>query len=377
MAKKRPFGYVRKLKSGNFQASYPGPDGARYNAARTFKTETEARRNLKEQEALIRLGQWLSPHESESVKEKSFSFGEFCERHISLQTTRDGTLLRPSTRALYMRLLSSNLSHFATRSLDSITTGEVSDWWALATAKGRMTSAAHAYKLMKATFNRAISEGLVDRNPCNVRGAAKASTGRRIEVPTIQDIQAISKHINPRFKVMVRFAALAGLRFGEMTSLTRKDFTKTMNQNGTESYIVSVDKTVVFVQGEFKLGPPKSKYSIRRIMLSPHLTNELDEHFQDTKCESPHSLVFPAANGTFLRHDVFAKAWSNALKKAEIERNLTPHGLRHFAGSEYALTGANLAELKDWLGDGSTSAVMRYIHATGRSEDLAARMRAL
>jgi hypothetical protein len=41
------------------------------------------------------------------------------------------------------------------------------------------------------------------------------------------------------------------------------------------------------------------------------------------------------------------------------------------------MAGATIAELKEWLGDSSTAAVMRYVHSTGRTAGIADRMATL
>jgi integrase len=92
---------------------------------------------------------------------------------------------------------------------------------------------------------------------------------------------------------------------------------------------------------------------------------------------SPNALLFPAAKGNnlHLRHDVFMNSWRRALKKSGISDGaFSPHGLRHFAGSHLHLAGATIAELKEWLGDSSTAAVMRYVHSTGRTANIADKM---
>ena len=43
---RRRFGYIRKLPSGRFQASYKTPDGQRHNAPETYRTEADAGRFL-------------------------------------------------------------------------------------------------------------------------------------------------------------------------------------------------------------------------------------------------------------------------------------------------------------------------------------------
>jgi hypothetical protein len=52
-AKRRRFGYVRKLPSGRYQASFIGPNGLRQYAPNTFATRTDANRWLTRVEADI------------------------------------------------------------------------------------------------------------------------------------------------------------------------------------------------------------------------------------------------------------------------------------------------------------------------------------
>jgi hypothetical protein len=129
MASKK-FGYIRKLPSGRIQASYIGPDGKRHNAPTTFSDKKLARDFLKNQDALIQLGQWTGKVESNQALTEVQLFGEYCERHISIQTTSRGALLERSTQSLYRQLLRTHLSPFAPLRLDEISEAIVSDWWA-------------------------------------------------------------------------------------------------------------------------------------------------------------------------------------------------------------------------------------------------------
>ena len=58
---RRRFGWVRKLPSGRYQASYLGPDSQRRTAPDTFETKKAAEVFLVKVENLIMEGQWTDP----------------------------------------------------------------------------------------------------------------------------------------------------------------------------------------------------------------------------------------------------------------------------------------------------------------------------
>ena len=54
----RGWGYVRKLPSGMWQASYLGPDGLRHTAPTTFQTKLDAEKYLSLTQGKIIEGKW-------------------------------------------------------------------------------------------------------------------------------------------------------------------------------------------------------------------------------------------------------------------------------------------------------------------------------
>jgi integrase len=377
---KRSFGHIRKQPSGKHQASYASPVGTRVNAPNTFLTRGDASAWLAAQEVAISTGKWTDPTQPQSPKQKSTDFRSHVERHIRLQTNSDGSLLRESTKNLYKRLLRVNLKAFHKTPIEEITSAQVSEWWAESVASGKKTSASKAYKLLSASMKRAVGEKLIPTNPCMVKGAQTATTGREILIPSLEEVGLIAKHINPRYSRMVILMAFGGFRFGEVTELRRKDISTSVVNKRT-AYVFRVDRAVTLVgtesgKGFHRVDQPKSKASIRSVTVSTMLTPMIETILADTGLDQD-ALLFPNAAGTnsHLRHDVFMNSWRPALKRAGIKKGkYSPHCLRHFAGSHLHLAGANIPELKQWLGDKSTSAVMRYIHPTGRTAALADEM---
>lgn len=378
MTTRRTFGYVRKLPSKKFQASYIGADSNRYNAPYTFNTKSDANSWLAVEESALRKGTWTDPTTETTPDGSMVTFEAYAKRHVAIQTTRDGLLLRKSTQALYMRLLKTKLATFNAKALTEIKPAEVAEWWAESIAGGKVTSASKAYKLLSSVLKRAVDEGLLVVNPCKVKGAQNADSGKKVTWPTPDEVSMIATAINPRYKVLVVLAAYSGLRFGEITELRRRDFKKVerIQVDGTkvQGFVINIDRGVTLVSKEFILDDPKSSAGVRRVPISSQLTQMIDGHLAKVN-DSPDSLVFPAASGGNLRHDVFMNSWNPALKRSGLENSgYTPHSLRHFAGTYFARAGANLPELKTFMGDNSTQAVMRYVHATNRNDLLAEAM---
>jgi integrase len=378
MTTRRTFGYVRKLPSKRYQASYLGANGVRFNAPYTFNTKSDANSWLAVEESALRKGTWTDPTAEETPDGSVVTFEAYAKRHIAIQTTRDGLLLRKSTRALYARLLETKLTTFHNKSLTEINAASVAEWWAESISGGKVTSTSKAYKLLSSVLKRGVDEGLLVVNPCKVKGAQNADSGKKVTWPTPEEVSMIATAINPRYKVLVLLAAYSGLRFGEITELRRKDFKKVerIQDDGTSvlGFEVNIDRGVTLVNTKFILDDPKSSAGVRTVPISSQLTPMIDDHLA-TVDNSPDSLVFPAASGGHLRHDVFMNSWNPALKRAGLGNSgYTPHSLRHFAGTYLAKAGANLPELKAFMGDKSTPAVMRYIHATNRNDLLAEAM---
>jgi hypothetical protein len=58
---REPFGRIRKLPSGRYQAAYTGPDTALHKAGATFETLLDARGWLTDERRQIDAGNWTAP----------------------------------------------------------------------------------------------------------------------------------------------------------------------------------------------------------------------------------------------------------------------------------------------------------------------------
>lgn len=254
----------------------------------------------------------------------------------------------------------------------------IDEWYVDLSKQGKVTTASKVYKLMNAIMKRAIDEGIRTDNPCKIRGASNATTGRKVNIPTEAELIAISEAINPRYRVMVLVAAYGGLRWQEVTELRRKDIER--RKNGDKSYyVLHIRRAVTLSRGKFVVGPTKSSSGVRDVQVVSALTPILDRYMLAKVDPHPEALLFRAAEGgragVHLRHDVFYNSWNPALKKAlEDSEGITFHSLRHFGASKLHQSGVPMKDLMTWLGDKSIEAVKRYLHESEEIGDFVERM---
>lgn len=375
--RRESFGALRRLPSGRFQASYVGPDGERHNAPQTFDGMTDARGWLAIQQARIHDGTWSefdTSRAEQSNKGRGLTFAEYATDWVDTRTNRHGEHLRPRTASEYRRLIAGSLKPFAESRLTSITPEQVRSWYSSLIAGGTKTQAARAYELLKAILSTAVTDGRIKVNPCQIRGAASASTGKKTEPPTPTELQTIVNSITPRFRAAVILAAWTGVRYGELTELRRRDV-DILGDEGNQSIVVNVSRAVTHVSGQgFIVGSTKSEAGVRAIVLPPHVNDIVTAHLREFVGRSADSLLFPSADGGgHLAQSAFWKHWNPARIVAG-RQDMPWHALRHYGATRAALAGATLKELQSRLGHSTVAAAMRYQHTAGRDEELAKRM---
>lgn len=370
------FGAIRELPSGRLQASYVGEDGKRYTAPHTFDTKTDARGWLSIQRSKLVTGKWSAMDASRAAAAKASrtdTFGAYASKWIAERMNRNGPL-RPRTRVEYQRLLATCLKPLVDERLVALTPDIISTWHTAQKATGNQTQTSRAYSLLKTILATAVLDGKITSNPCMIRGAQNATTGKEVEPPTAAELDKILTTITPRYKAAVIIAAWAGCRWGEMTELRRKDIA-VVSEGGSEIVVIDITRAVTKVTGEgFIVGKTKSAAGVRTIVLPPHVQSVVIDHLSTFVDDSPEALLFPAADGvSHLAQSTFGKHWEPARKAAGRE-DMPWHALRHHGATKAAKAGATLKELQQRLGHSTVAAAMRYQHAAGRDTELARRM---
>jgi integrase len=349
MAGKRRFGRVRKLPSGCYQARYSGPDGNDRPAPHTFADKAGAERWLTLKEAEIVSGDWLNPDAGR------VSFKDYAEAWVS---ERPG--LRVKTIERYEGVVRLHL----VPTLGALGVGDIKEphvrkWRKKLVDNGvGEATLAKSYRLLKAIMNTAVADGLIKRNPCQIKGGGSENAPER-PVLSIGQVYTLAEVIEPRFRALVLLTTFANLRWGEAVALRRRDL-------DLDARTVRVERTLIEVAGKpLHFGPPKTEAGTRTLPIPSVILADLRLHLDRFAEQGDAGLVFVGERGAMLRRSGFRRIWRRALEEAGLT-GIRFHDLRHTGSTLAAIAGATLPELKERMGHVSDRAAMIYLHATAQ-----------
>jgi integrase len=351
---RRSFGYIRRLPSKRYQASYIGPDLARHTAPDTFEAKLDAEAWLAEERRIIARGDWIAPRRRTAAAMAALppTLTEYSSSWLDSRT------LRPRTRSHYGQLLQRHiLPDLGEFRLPAITPTIVRNWQA-ALAPKTPTYRAHAYALLRTIMSTAVSERLITLNPCVIRGGGTSKTVHKSRPATLEELVIIAEHMADRLELSVLIAAWCGLRYGEIFELRRGDL-------HLDKRVISVRRAVARVAGEQPIiGPPKSAAGVRDVSIPPHLMPEFQRHLADHVAIGARALLFPASRGSD-RQMAPATLYRHFYRARQVagRPDLRWHDLRHTGATLAAATGATLSELMARLGHSTVRAALVYQHA--------------
>ena len=352
---KRRFGSIRKLPSGRFQVRFLDRTGEERNGPRTFVTRAEADRFLNLTEADLLRGCWTDPRLAKTT------FNELAATWESSLNLRTNTL---SSYAYVLRRLI--LPSFGGVAIGEIHTSSVRTWRAWALTEVGHNTVAKAYRLLRQILDVAVEDGLILRNPCNLRGAAVERSPEQRAI-TLSEVRALADAMDPRYRALVLTTAYGGFRWGELVGLKRK-------RVNLLHMTIEVAQQVTEPDGRYhEEGKPKTVAGLRTVTMPTPLVTVMEEHLASVDI-SPEALVFSSPDGTYLRRSNFRRRfWLPACAAAGIADGFTFHHLRHTHASLAAAAGAGTRELMTRMGHASPAAAIRYQHQMpGRDAAIAA-----
>jgi integrase len=231
---------------------------------------------------------------------------------------------------------------------------------------------AQAHRLLRAAMTTAVTDGVIDTQPCRIPGAGtpRRTLGR---TPQVADrllspgqVAAIATAMPPRYRALVLAAAWSGLRQGELLALTPADL-----DLAVEPAVVRVRRGVRRSDaGTVEAGLPKTAASVRTVSLPRPLADALAAHLEAFVPDHPGAPVFATSRGTLPARSNLNTTFRRALDAAGAPQ-VRFHDLRHVAQVFAAEAGATLPELMARLGHATPAAALIYLHArAGRDHQL-------
>ena len=139
-----------------------------------------------------------------------------------------------------------------------------------------------------------------------------------------------------------------GLRMGELLALTKEKFDFNTNT-------IKVDESLQKIDGENIITPPKTKKSIRKIVMPDFLAEEIQNYLDSFYKLKPKDLIFTFSK-SYLHHEM-----DRGSKKANVKR-IRVHDLRHSHVSLLIELGFSATAIADRVGHESIDITYRYAH---------------
>jgi integrase len=325
-------------------------------APNTFALKGDATRWLAGMQRDIESGTWMDPAWS-AVTLEAYAATWLAQR-----------TLRPRTVELYEGLLDRYiLPDLGPVELGELSPRDVRAWHAELLRRGRPgpVTVAKAYRLLRTICETAVSDEMIGRNPCNIKGAAVEHSPER-PVLSVAEVEALAAAIDERYAALVLLAAWCGLRVGEALALTRTDV-------DVEEGTVRIDKSAAELKSGARIvGPPKTKAGIRVVYVPPHVVPALCAHLELFAGAHDDDVIFTGTHGQPVRRASLYTAWLRAVDEVG-PVGVRIHDLRHTGATLAAATGASTRELMQRLGHASSDAALRYQHATTTRDEAIAR----
>ncbi len=268
------------------------------------------------------------------------------------------------------------------RPASKITTREVNEVLAAVSATGASASTVNKYRAVISTvFNHGCkpSTFALPGNPVNEADKRREPSPGALVFYSPDEIEAVARalaegrHRDPRFPAisdgersarqaedrqdaeLIRVAAYAGLRQGELLALRWRD--------------VDFAGSALTVARAMSAGIESTTKSgrVRRVPLADQAAAALDRLSRREHFTAPGELVFCNVFGRPLDGSALRRRYRRAQNAAEV-RPLRFHDLRHTFGSLLAARGVDVVTIQSAMGHSALRTTGRYLHARPASE---------
>lgn len=377
MAKKQktnraPFGSVRKLPSGRWQARYPDESGAPMNAPHTFSTSTEAWDHVAMVKADRRRGIYTDHRNGEAL------LADYAAEWIENGGSRGKLAIRVTE--LYKDLLARHIAPtLGANPIGKVTPAAVRKWYkelgeelaerAAAPRKNEKNTAprvatgvtrqAQAYRLLKSIMNTALNDNLIGKNPCQIKGAGQVKAGERPLI-SLKNFNALVEAHPADLRPVLHAVFGAHLRLGEAVALKRGDF-------DTKTGMLKVSEQVVYSTEKGEVRTKTKTNNVRNVLLPTENAEAIRAYLKTAPTAFPNSPLFVRANGRQLTRAQLQHAWTKARNATGLEQ-FHFHDLKGSGLTLFARGGATTKEIMNRGGHTTATAALIYQHGAEERE---------
>lgn len=208
---RRPFGTIRKLPSGRYQARYSDPAGRQVTAPRSFETKRDADRWLATVQSDMVRGAWTDPRAG------TVTFADWAEEWLGFKAGQ-----RPATLA---RDRAAIRTHFLPVIGDvpvvAVTPVHIRRIVKEMQERGLSAKSVRTYMgTLQAVFVAAVDSDLIARSPVRTRTLGLRPVVRP-DRPTLsaEQLDRLASTVPSHYRALVLLAGMVGLRWGEAIGL--------------------------------------------------------------------------------------------------------------------------------------------------------------
>ncbi len=207
-----------------------------------------------------------------------------------------------------------------------------------------------AYQVLDQTLRFAVRSKYIAANPAEHIQLPRKTTPEKIAL-THEQVRKLAE-ASGELATQVNTLAYAGLRYGECAALRVRDVDLQRRRLKVSRSVTAVAK-MGLIEGATKT------HQARTVPVPKFVADALARQVNG---RAPADLVFPGPKGSWMPLDWFAWRFQKACETAGLD-NVTPHTLRHTAGSLALASGASVVTVQKLLGHQSPITTMNvYAH---------------
>ncbi len=321
-----------------YRVRYRTPDNNRSTQKRGFKTKREAAQWANKLEVDKMRGEYVAPTVGKTT------IGELGPAWLQRQRGH----MKPSGFRSYESAWRVHVApRWGSRRIADIRYSDVAAWVAELSAQRGAVIVKTAYSVLARILDDAVRDRLLVSNPA--RGVKLPKPPPRHNVYLTADQLDRLAGESGRCRSLVLLLGVGGLRWGEAAALRVSDVDFLRRRVELHRNAVTVNSTTV-------VGSLKNNRN-RTVVLPAFV---IDAIAQTAEGKGRDDLLWPAANGGYLRSPTTYRSWlSGAVTRCQKDDKtfprITAHGLRHTAASLAISAGANPKVVQRMLGHASAA----------------------